>query len=126
MFGNVVMEGFCTVGDASVLRPDRYAIDGISRVGGGLWRFTARVQYDSKDGEVAPQRACSDFLRAMSTWGSLRFFLNRRQTSDLRCDFATGADQIGHKPVVHVEDPFVIGPIPHVVTLRQHSPDLRP
>lgn len=26
---------------------------------------------------------------------------------------------------VHVEDAFVLGPIPHVVALRQDSPDLR-
>jgi hypothetical protein len=45
--------------------------------------------------------------------------------SDLVGDLATGADQIGHDPIVKVEDAFVLGPIPHVVALRQHSPDLR-
>ena len=46
--------------------------------------------------------------------------------SDFARDLATGADQIGDEPVVHVEDALVLGPIPHVVALRQHSPDLRP
>lgn len=47
------------------------------------------------------------------------------RSTDLLCNLATGADQVGDEPVVHVEDAFVLGPIPHIVTLRQDSPDLR-
>ena len=49
----------------------------------------------------------------------------RRQLVDRVGYLATGADQIGHEPVVHVEGAFVLGPIPHIVTLRQDSPDVR-
>ena len=62
----------------------------------------------------------------MSTWSSLRLFLNRRQIFDLSCDFATGGDQIRYEPVVNVEDTLVFSPIPHIVALRQDSPDFRP
>ena len=44
---------------------------------------------------------------------------------DLLRDRATGADQIGHEPAVHVERAFILGPIPHIVALRQDSPDFR-
>ena len=61
----------------------------------------------------------------MSTWGSLRLFLNRLQTFYLLGNFATGADQIQDQPLIDIEDAFVLGPIPHVVALRQNSPDFR-
>jgi hypothetical protein len=57
--------------------------------------------------------------------GLPRILRNRRQAFDFVRDFATSADQIRDQPVVHVEDAFVLGPIPHIVALRQHSPDLR-
>src|SRR5438309_3697065 len=44
----------------------------------------------------------------------------------LLCDFATGADQIRNQSLVYIERSFVLGPIPHVVALRQDSPDFRP
>ena len=68
----------------------------------------------------------SDFLRAMCTWGSLRLFLNRRQTFYLLGNFATGADQIQDQPLINIEGAFVLVPIPHIVALRQDSPDFRP
>jgi hypothetical protein len=40
-------------------------------------------------------------------------------------NFAASPDQVGDEPVVDVEDAFVLSPIPHVVALRQDSPDLR-
>src|SRR5438045_3670015 len=55
----------------------------------------------------------------------LRFFRNRRQTFDLLGNLATGADQIRDESVVNIESAFVLGPIPHIVTLRQDAPDLR-
>src|SRR5207247_3251127 len=55
----------------------------------------------------------------MSTWVSLRLFLNRRQAPDLRCDFAASADQVGDEPLVHVEGTFALGPISLVPERRQ-------
>src|SRR5687767_10763560 len=52
----------------------------------------------------------------------LRLFRNRRQTSDLVCDLAAGGDQIRDQSVINIEDSFVLGPIPHIVALRQDSP----
>src|SRR5690242_5461041 len=60
----------------------------------------------------------------MFTWGSFRFFLDRRQTSDFRCDFATGADQIQDQPLIDVERALVLGPVPQVVALGQDAPNL--
>src|SRR2546425_8398577 len=62
----------------------------------------------------------------MSNWGSLRLFLNRRQTFYLLGNLATGADQIQDQPLINIEGAFVLGPIPHIVALRQDSPDFRP
>jgi hypothetical protein len=56
--------------------------------------------------------------------GSLRFRRNWRKLAHGVGDLATGADEIGNEPVIHVEGTFVLAPIPHVVTLRQDSPDL--
>ena len=52
--------------------------------------------------------------------------VNRRQIADLLCNFATGADQIGDEPIVHIEDAFVLGPIAHIVALREDAPYLGP
>ena len=52
-------------------------------------------------------------------------FRNRRQSFNLIGNLATGADQIEHQSVVHVEGAFVLGAIPHVVTLRQDASNLR-
>jgi hypothetical protein len=51
--------------------------------------------------------------------------LGRLQLLDLLRNFAASPDQVGDEPVVDVEDAFVLSPIPHVVALRQDSPDLR-
>jgi len=48
---------------------------------------------------------------------------NGRKEADLLGDFAAGADEIREELLVHVERAFVLGPIPHVVALRQHPPD---
>src|SRR5450759_4766222 len=61
----------------------------------------------------------------MSTWVSLRLFLNRRQTLYLLGNLATGADQIQDQPLINIEGAFVFAPITHIVALRQDSPDLR-
>ena len=53
----------------------------------------------------------------MSTWGSLRLFLNRRQTSYLLGNLATGADQIQDQPLINIEGAFILVPIPHIVAL---------
>ena len=45
---------------------------------------------------------------------------------DLLCDFSTGVDQVGDEPVIYIEDAFVLGPIAHIVALRQDPPNLWP
>jgi hypothetical protein len=49
---------------------------------------------------------------------------DRGQTPYLLSDLAASADQIQDQSVVHIERSLVFSPIPHVVALRQHSPDL--
>ena len=46
---DVVLEGFFTVGDGTELHPDRYEITSVTKVKDGVWRFSARVQYNKKD-----------------------------------------------------------------------------
>jgi hypothetical protein len=43
---------------------------------------------------------------------------------DLLGNLATSADQVRDEPVVNVENAFVLGPISHIVALRQNSPYL--
>src|SRR6185436_20800380 len=50
---------------------------------------------------------------------------DRSQLLDLLRHLAASPDQVGDEPVVHVESTLILGSIPHVVTLRQHSPNLR-
>jgi hypothetical protein len=50
---------------------------------------------------------------------------NRGKAADPVGDFAAGGDQVRDEALVYVERAFVFTPIPHVVTLRQHSPDVR-
>lgn len=45
----VVLEGFFTVGDGSELRKERYEIAKVSKLGGDVWVFQARIQYGSRD-----------------------------------------------------------------------------
>lgn len=45
----VVMEGFFTVGDGSELRKERYEVAKVSKLGGDIWVFQARIQYGSRD-----------------------------------------------------------------------------
>ena len=45
----VVLEGFFTVGDGAELREERYEIARVSKLGGGIWVFQARIQYGSRD-----------------------------------------------------------------------------
>jgi hypothetical protein len=45
----VVLEGFFTVGDGSELRKERYEITKVSKLGGDIWVFQARIQYGSRD-----------------------------------------------------------------------------
>lgn len=45
----VALEGFFTVGDGTELHPDRYVIESVTKVKEGLWRFSARIQYNKKD-----------------------------------------------------------------------------
>lgn len=63
-------------------------------------------------------------MRGTATW--LNVAVTFDQLPDLFCDVATGVDQVGNQPIVHVEDAFVLGPISHLVTLRQDSPDFGP
>ena len=46
---DVVLEGFFTVGDSNELHADRYEITSVTKVKDGVWRFSARVQYNKKD-----------------------------------------------------------------------------
>lgn len=48
-FDNVVLEGSFTSGESKELHSDKYTIDRISKVGDGLWKFEARIQYNGKD-----------------------------------------------------------------------------
>ena len=50
---DVALEGFFTVGDGTELHPDRYVIERVTKVKDGVWRFSARVQYNKKDFPVA-------------------------------------------------------------------------
>lgn len=45
----VVLEGFFTVGDGAELRKERYEISKVSKLGGDIWVFQARIQYGSRD-----------------------------------------------------------------------------
>lgn len=45
----VVLEGFFTVGDGAELRKERYEIAKVSKLGGDIWVFQARIQYGSRD-----------------------------------------------------------------------------
>ena len=45
----VVLDGFFTVGDGSELREERYEISKVSKLGGDIWVFQARIQYGSRD-----------------------------------------------------------------------------
>ena len=45
----VALEGFFTVGDGSELRKERYEIAKVSKLGGDIWVFQARIQYGSRD-----------------------------------------------------------------------------
>ena len=45
----VALEGFFTVGDGAELREERYEIAKVSKLGGGIWVFQARIQYGSHD-----------------------------------------------------------------------------
>ena len=45
----VALEGFFTVGDGSKLRKERYEIARVSKLGGDIWVFQARIQYGSRD-----------------------------------------------------------------------------
>lgn len=45
----VALEGFFTVGDGAELRKERYEIAKVSKLGGGIWVFQARIQYGSRD-----------------------------------------------------------------------------
>ena len=49
MLTDVVLEGFFTIGDSSELHADRYEIISVTKVKDGVWRFSARVQYNKKD-----------------------------------------------------------------------------
>ncbi len=44
----VVLEGFFTVGDGAKLREERYEIAKVSKLGGDIWVFQARIQYGSR------------------------------------------------------------------------------
>ena len=45
----VVLEGFFTVGEGAELRKERYEIAKVSKLGGDIWVFQARIQYGSRD-----------------------------------------------------------------------------
>ena len=45
----VVLEGFFTVGEGAELRKERYEIAKVSKLGGEIWVFQARIQYGSRD-----------------------------------------------------------------------------
>jgi len=45
----VVLDGFFTVGDGAELREERYEIAKVSKLGGDIWVFQARIQYGSRD-----------------------------------------------------------------------------
>ena len=45
----VALEGFFTVGDGAELRTERYEIAKVSKLGGDIWVFQARIQYGSRD-----------------------------------------------------------------------------
>ena len=45
----VVLEGYFTVGDGAELREERYEIAKVSKLGGDIWVFQARIQYGSRD-----------------------------------------------------------------------------
>lgn len=45
----VVLEGFFTVGEGAELREERYEIAKVSKLGGDIWVFQARIQYGSRD-----------------------------------------------------------------------------
>lgn len=45
----VVLDGFFTVGEGSELRKERYEIAKVSKLGGDIWVFQARIQYGSRD-----------------------------------------------------------------------------
>ena len=45
----VALEGFFTVGDGAELRKERYEIAKVSKLGGDIWVFQARIQYGSRD-----------------------------------------------------------------------------
>ncbi len=45
----VVLEGFFTVGEGSELRKERYEVAKVSKLGGDIWVFQARIQYGSRD-----------------------------------------------------------------------------
>ena len=45
----VALEGFFTVGDDAQLREERYEIAKVSKLGGDIWVFQARIQYGSRD-----------------------------------------------------------------------------
>src|SRR5687767_2640366 len=46
---DVLLEGFVTVGDSTELQPDRCVIEIVAKVKDGIWRISARVQYNKKD-----------------------------------------------------------------------------
>ena len=49
MLTDVTLEGFFTAGDSTELHPDRYVIESVTKVKDGVWRISARVQYNKKD-----------------------------------------------------------------------------
>ena len=46
---NASLVGFFTVGDSPEARPDKYTIEGLTKLDDDTWKFDARIQYGGKD-----------------------------------------------------------------------------
>jgi hypothetical protein len=46
---NATLTGFFTVGESPEARPDKYIIEGLTKIGTDLWKIDARIQYGGKD-----------------------------------------------------------------------------
>ena len=46
---NATLTGFFTVGESPEARPDKYIIEGLTKIGTDLWKFDARIQYGARD-----------------------------------------------------------------------------
>ena len=46
---NASLVGFFTVGDSPATLPDKYTIEGLTKIDASTWKFDARIQYGGKD-----------------------------------------------------------------------------